>query len=117
MITDSPCHGKQYHDEEIDDNHADDIPENTLENLLKKIIDDRTNLVLSKIADSTNKMFEIIKKTIGERSLILEELKSDNFLKTITSTVLNTVHKIGKMIGEEIKNENEESKNSFDDSY
>ena len=61
LLTDSPEHGRQYHDNYI----LDDIPERdpdklTLEDIMKNYVKKNINLCLTRIDYSTNKMFKIM---------------------------------------------------------
>lgn len=91
LIADAPSHGKQYH-HGVSDNYLNEIPDKALENLLKEIIDDRTKLILFSLDSSTDKMFTIIKNTLKEKCLVIDNLSTSSFFQTITGTIFSTVH-------------------------
>jgi hypothetical protein len=62
LISDSPCHGKQYHNG-CGDDFADEVPEGTLENLMKEYWEKvkRLSFFCFNIKNTTDKMYLIMK--------------------------------------------------------
>ena len=69
LICDAPCHGKKYHDNDVEDNYPNGDPNGLiLEDLMKKYVEKNINLVLTRIDDYTDKMFKIMKDSYNEES-------------------------------------------------
>ena len=69
LIADAPCHGRKYHDNDVDDYYPQGDPNGLiLEDLMKKYVEKNINLVLTKIDDYTDKMFKIMKDSYNEES-------------------------------------------------
>ena len=64
LFTDSPCHGRKYHDlnqtlpDEKDD-RIDDNENNNIEDLIKKFVEKNISLFCVELHNNTNKMFHI----------------------------------------------------------
>jgi hypothetical protein len=69
LICDAPCHGKKYHDNDVEDDYPNGDPNGLiLEDLMKKYVEKNINLVLTRIDDYTDKMFKIMKDSYNEES-------------------------------------------------
>ena len=91
LVTDSPCHGKKYHDlnEEGDDNFPDGdkygrIIENYIEFLAKKNV----SLYCLKINSTTDKMFEIFKNVYDNNK---DKDSNNQFMAEIGDNLFNAV--------------------------
>jgi len=61
LIADAPGHGKQYHEDNVDDDFPDGDPNGLiLEDLMKKYIENNINLCLTRIANYTDTMYKIL---------------------------------------------------------
>ena len=61
LIADAPGHGKQYHENDVEDDYPDGDPHgNALEVLMKEYAEKNINLCLTRIDDYTDKMFGIL---------------------------------------------------------
>ena len=67
LIADAPGHGKQYHEDDVEDDFPDGDPNGLiLEDLMKKYIENNINLCLTRIANYTDTMYKILIKTYRE---------------------------------------------------
>jgi hypothetical protein len=63
LATDAPCHGKEFHEEEVEDNYPDGDPEKRdIKKEVRELAEKKISLFCARFADSTEKMFEIFKK-------------------------------------------------------
>jgi hypothetical protein len=100
LLTDSPEHGRQYHDNYI----LDDIPERdpdklTLEDIMKNYVKKNINLCLTRIDYSTNKMFKIMIFEYNQESQKSKEkpkIQQLNFEKKKKSIKHNNIKKNNK---------------------
>ena len=61
LIADAPGHGKQYHEDDVEDDFPDGDPNGLiLEDLMKKYVENNINLYLTRIANYTDKMYKIL---------------------------------------------------------
>ncbi|KAL4455996.1 hypothetical protein ABPG73_011933 [Tetrahymena malaccensis] len=90
-IADSPCHGKQFHEDSVNDNYPQDDGEG-LKKLLKQICDLDIDIYFYKITDTTNQMIKILKKYVFEfdKKLIQEVFKDSNFSKHVLKNYFNS---------------------------
>jgi len=69
LIADAPGHGKQYHEDDVDDDFPEGYPKGLiLEDLMKKYYKNNINLHLTRIANYTDKMYKILINTYRKES-------------------------------------------------
>ena len=98
LVTDSPCHGKKYHDlkEEGDDNYPDgDKFGRLIEDKIEYFAQNNISLFCLKISETTNKMFGIFKDVYDNNKkkdlnnqFVVE--KGDNLFKAVTENAVKT---------------------------
>jgi hypothetical protein len=64
LITDSPTHGKSYHNKGISDDYLDDDKDKLLEKVVAHYRRNKLNLVVAKCNDSVDIMIDVIKKIL-----------------------------------------------------
>ena len=63
MATDAPCHGKEFHDPEIEDNYPEGDPKKRdIKNYVKEFAEREIYLFCAEYDKSTEKMFGIFKE-------------------------------------------------------
>ena len=98
LIADAPTHGIFYHSG-VSDNLLSQIKEGSLEESIKPLMNKSTNLILFSLNDSTDIMFKLIKSSLNDQAVIIQVLKLESFLQTVSSTILKTVHNLGRFVG------------------
>ena len=98
LVTDSPCHGKQYYDEisENYDNYPDgDKNGRNIEDYIKKLAEDEVSMFCLKINNSTDKMFRIFenvynnnKKKDSTNQFMYDS--GENIYKVVTDNAIKT---------------------------
>ena len=93
LIADSPCHGAKYHDKEISDNYSEI---DDMEKILEKMIEEKINLFVLKIKDTTDIFYEKIKVIYDKSNLTFKieqiakaEILADIISKTAAETYKN----------------------------
>ena len=74
LVCDAPCHGKKYHDINIDDFGEGDPSGLVIEDLMLKFKNMNITFYCIEINDSTKKMFEIMKKVYDDENRFSVEL-------------------------------------------
>ena len=100
LVTDSPCHGRQYYDiiEENYDNYPEGDPKNrNIEDFIKYFAENEISLFCLKINQATDKMFKIFeevynknKKENSNNQFSAES--ANNLIDVIISNAINTFH-------------------------
>lgn len=115
LIADAPCHGKQYHDIDSDDN-KDSVPEGTLEKVVKKYWEkvDKLNMYCFTLTTYTDKMYLIMKQNAKDL-VITDKLVPQQFFETVIQSVMRTLVKHGEWVRE--VNEEEKQKVQEEQKY
>ncbi|CAD8169819.1 unnamed protein product [Paramecium pentaurelia] len=94
LISDAPTHGKQYHDNKVEDEHNDEIKDGSLEKLMQ-VLDQKkvpnNYFFCCKINDTTNKMFEIMKQNF--KNLEISQLETQDFANYVSISMIKSYKK------------------------
>ncbi|KAL4478621.1 hypothetical protein ABPG74_006856 [Tetrahymena malaccensis] len=91
-IADSPCHGKQFHEENIRDDFLQDSEED-VKILLKKICDLNVDFYFFKITKWTDKMIKIFQQQVHDNDRIMKQrqLKQNNFSNIVLKSYFGSM--------------------------
>ena len=101
LVTDSPCHGEKYHDlkgEQKDNYPKGDREGRIIENYIKFFAEEEISLFCLKINSTTDKMFEIFRKTYesnkkkGSKNEFIVQ-KGEELFKIVTENTIKTFQK------------------------
>jgi len=98
VITDAPCHGRQYHDPKMRENWPDEtkLPHgHTMPRLLEDIRKNKIDLTIAQCNQATNEMVNAFRKLYNsqDRTLNVIELAADsrNFLPVVRQSIMYSV--------------------------
>ena len=105
LVTDSPCHGRQYYDiiEDNYDNYPEGDPNNrNIEDFIKYFAENEISLFCLKINQATDKMFKIFEEVYNKNKKENSNNKfsaesANNLIDVIISNAINTFHNSKEM--------------------
>ena len=95
LVTDAPCHGKQYHKKNLLDYYPEEVPNREkMENLVNKMVSKNISLICIKLNDDTNIMYGKFKEIYKKNKNIIFDIVPINLPENLIEMVKNTIKMI-----------------------
>ena len=95
LVTDAPCHGKQYHKKNLLDYYPEEVPNREkMENLVNKMVSKNISLICIKLNDDTNIMYSKFKEIYKKNKNIIFDIVPINLPENLIEMVKNTIKMI-----------------------